>query len=113
MSIINRNWFSVSEDDDVKFLNEDLTQKLENKIKVLDEKLENKIKVLDEKINKIHELEEKLKTIEINCSKIINENLKVINRVLEAEVSIERTKNILLRKNISFPFTPLSTKMLL
>ena len=32
------------------------------------------------------------------CNKISNENLKLINRLLEAEISIERTKNILLRK---------------
>ena len=55
---------------------------------------------------------EKIKDLEIICNKISNENLKLINRVLEAEISIERTKNILLRKNISFPFTPLTSKFL-
>jgi chromosome segregation ATPase len=55
-----------------------------------------------EKINK------KIKENETLCNVIRNENLKLINRILEAEISVERTTNILLRKNISFPFTKLN-----
>ena len=55
----------------------------------------------------IDELKQKISIIEVA-------NLKLINRILEAEISLERTKNILLRKNISFPFvaTPLSNRFL-
>lgn len=55
-----------------------------------------------EKMNK------KIKENETLCNKIRNENLKLINRILEAEISVERTTNILLRKNISFPFTKIN-----
>jgi len=55
-----------------------------------------------EKINK------KIKDNETLCNVIRNENLKLINRILEAEISVERTTNILLRKNISFPFTKIN-----
>ena len=69
-------------------------------------------------------MEEMSSTIE-NTSSIIDvlkqkfsmievENLKLINRILEAEISLERTKNILVRKHISFPFisTLLSNRFL-
>jgi len=97
-STINGNWFSVSEDKEVEFLNLNEDEKE-------DKKLDKRFKDLEDKLNRIYELEERVKELETTCHKIRNENLKLINRVLEAEISIERTKNILLRKNISFPFT--------
>ncbi|NDF15947.1 hypothetical protein EB061_11610, partial [bacterium] len=33
-------------------------------------------------------------------------------RVLEAEIAMERYKNLLLRKNISFPFSPITAKII-
>lgn len=104
-SRINGNWFSVSEDKEVEFLNLNEDEKE-------DKKIDKRFKDLEDKLNRIYELEERVKELETTCHKIRNENLKLINRVLEAEISIERTKNILLRKNISFPFTPLTTKFL-
>jgi len=104
-STINGNWFSVSEDKEVEFLNLNEDEKE-------DKKLDKRFKDLEDKLNRIYELEERVKELETTCHKIRNENLKLINRVLEAEISIERTKNILLRKNISFPFTPLTSKFL-
>ena len=101
MSIINGKWFSVSEDSELEVMEENKEREYEKRIKDLEEKVE-----------RIKDLEDKIHHLETTCNKIRNENLKLINRVLEAEISIERTKNILLRKNISFPFTPLTTKFL-
>jgi hypothetical protein len=78
---LNENWFSI-----------DTEEKMEKRIIELEKK--------DEILNN------KLKELEMICMNIQNENMKLINRVLETEISLERTKNILLRKNISFPFTP-------
>jgi hypothetical protein len=71
------------------------------------EKLENENNELKERINIFST---RLKSNETSCNSIKNDNLKLINRILEAEISVERTTNILLRKHISFPFTPLSNK---
>jgi|Laugresu1bdmlbsd_1035121.scaffolds.fasta_scaffold04859_3 hypothetical protein len=111
MSIINGKWFSVSEDSELEVMEENKEREYEKRIKDLEEKVE-RIKDLEEKVERIKDLEDKIHHLETTCNKIRNENLKLINRVLEAEISIERTKNILLRKNISFPFTPLTTKFL-
>jgi chromosome segregation ATPase len=78
-----------------------------NDLKKSIEEMENKDRELKEEIEKIGV---RLKTNETTCNVIRNENLKLINRILEAEISVERTTNILLRKHISFPFTPLSNK---
>lgn len=49
----------------------------------------------------------KMKEMEIH-------HLKLTNRLLESEISKERAQNLLLRKHISFPFTPtLLTKNLI
>lgn len=105
MSIINGKWFSVSEDTELEVIEENKEREYEKRIRDLEEK----VKKFEEKVEK---LEDNINDLETTCNKIRNENLKLINRVLEAEISIERTKNILLRKNISFPFTPLTTKFL-
>lgn len=122
MSIINGNWFSIEEDKEVEFFinvnndngkngNNENENEIEKRIKELDS-CKEKIKELEKRIKELDSYKEKIKELETICNKISNENLKLINRVLEAEISIERTKNILLRKNISFPFTPLTSKFL-
>lgn len=109
MNTINSDWFSISNDDD-KEIKENIEKSLKyDQLLEKNKDLENKVKELE---NKLKELENKTIDLDLTCNKIRNENLKIINRVLEAEISIERTKNILLRKNISFPFTPLTTKFL-
>jgi len=63
----------------------------------------------DEELRKkIKDMNKKVLDNESTCNVVRNENLKLINRILEAEISVERTTNILLRKNISFPFTKLN-----
>lgn len=44
-----------------------------------------------------------------HITQLQNDNLKLVNRILEAEIAVERYKNLLLRKNISFPFSPMMT----
>jgi predicted nucleic acid-binding Zn-ribbon protein len=80
---------------------------LKKDIEKIEERIENNDIELKGEIEKIYT---KLKANETVCNSIKNDNLKLINRILEAEISVERTTNILLRKNISFPFTPLSNK---
>jgi methyl-accepting chemotaxis protein len=69
--------------------------------------IDNMSSTIDNMSSTIEDLKQKFSIIEV-------ENLKLINRILEAEISLERTKNILVRKNISFPFiaTPLSSRFL-
>ena len=56
----------------------------------------------------IIELSQRLETIEKNIENLKTENLKLVNRMLEAEVSLERYKNLMLRKHITFPFSKFS-----
>lgn len=113
MSIINGNWFSIEEDKEIEFVKEDIRNiDIDN----IDNNTNDKIKELEKRVKELElssdNSNQKIKELETLCNKITNENLKLINRILEAEISIERTKNILLRKNISFPFTPLTSKFL-
>lgn len=133
MSIIKSSWFSINEDlkteqienTEELFFDIDISKKLEllekrirdcenTNISLLAsiEELNKKIDVIFEEDSRlkniIEEVQKKVKQNETNCNLIRNENLKLINRILEAEISVERTTNILLRKNISFPFTKLN-----
>jgi len=54
----------------------------------------------------IHHIENHLKGVEDRISYLITENLKLVNRLLEAEISLERARNSLVRNHIPFPFTP-------
>ena len=63
--------------------------------------------------DKIISIEKSLKVIEKSLSESILENLKLHTKILETELNLERTKNFLIRKNISFlfshiPFSPLA-----
>jgi predicted nucleic acid-binding Zn-ribbon protein len=115
MSNINNNWFSINNDENIE--TEDISE-LKKRIDTCENTLKSLLDVLEElkdKVNKFIDDQEKLKLKvkenETSCNVIRNENLKLINRILEAEVSVERTTNILLRKHISFPFTPLISKL--
>lgn len=65
---------------------------------------------LIEKVEKnsmnIAEIEKKISQFEKQVKDLTNENLRLVNRLLEAEISLERAKNSLVRKHIPFPFTP-------
>jgi chromosome segregation ATPase len=80
-------------------------------LKLLDEmkkNIEDMKKDDDKLLKELENLKVSVKKNDTTCNLIKNENLKLINRILETEVSIERTTNILLRKGISFPFTKIN-----
>lgn len=64
----------------------------------------------DERINELEkrmmELDQRQKYLETMIHTLTNENLKMINRVLEAEIALERSKNSLIRNHIPFHFSP-------
>lgn len=119
---INTNWFSIEEDkQDEEYIIEtkkELTKRIDScekhlkSIQLILDDLKNQMDTLskkDEEITKIiQEIQTKVRNNETSCNVIRNENLKLINRILEAEISVERTTNILLRKHISFPFTKIN-----
>lgn len=127
---INTNWFSIDKDDKEYIVesnsnidsNIDSNVELKKRIdscentlrsieKILEDlktQLENFHKEDQEMKKQLQEIQTKIKSNETSCNVIRNENLKLINRILEAEISVERTTNILLRKNISFPFTKIN-----
>jgi hypothetical protein len=138
MSInIRTEWFAI-EDEDNEYMDEkddknkyfsiegsNISEKLEilekrieicediNKtiLKTLEELKKNIDRVFEDDINikkQIDDIRACVKSNETSCNVIRNENLKLINRILEAEISIERSTNILLRKGISFPFTKIN-----
>jgi septal ring factor EnvC (AmiA/AmiB activator) len=135
MSVIKSAWFSIDQDQQIEKNDEiffdidrvdlDISKKLELLEKRIQEceniniSLLSSIEELKKKIDTvfeedirmksiIEEVHSKIKQNETSCNIVRNENLKLINRILEAEISVERTTNILLRKNISFPFTKIN-----
>ena len=127
---MNASWFSIKkEEKDITLIDcETDTKELNKKIEELSIENKNMSTTIQDMSSSIEDMSSKIEsmssTIETNSStfdalkqklSIIEvENLKLINRILEAEISLERTKNILVRKNISFPFiaTPLSNRFL-
>lgn len=124
---INTNWFSIDKEDKEYIIESnsnidynilELTKRIdscENTLKSIEKTLEDLKSQLDifykedqETKKQLQEIQTKVKANEKNCNVIRNENLTLINRILQAEISVERTTNILLRKNISFPFTKLN-----
>ena len=93
---IDDQWYSV----DSK--NEEKDKKEKNEI-------ENRVSVME---NRMKEVEIQLMETQKMMNVLRNENLKLINRVLEAEIALERAKNSLLRNHIPFPFasSPLHNK---
>lgn len=83
------------------------------------EKNERNEKNINEIHEKVKELETKIVSFERNLERmeslvhsLTNENLKMTNRVLEAEIALERAKNSLVRNHIPFPFStsPISNR---
>ena len=117
---MNASWFSIKkEEKDITLVDceIELSKKIEelsieNKnmsstIQGMSSKMEDMSSTIETMSSIIDALKHKFSIIEV-------ENLKLINRILEAEISLERTKNILVRKHISFPFisTLLSNRFL-
>lgn len=71
--------------------------------------IESRVKEIE---NRLKEMEFQMMETQKMMNVIRNENLKLINRVLEAEIALERAKNSLLRNHIPFPFasSPLHAK---
>lgn len=73
-------------------------------------KIIDKMAELEKKIEKntstITDMDKKMAYFEKQVKDLTNENLRLVNRLLEAEISLERAKNSLVRKHIPFPFTP-------
>lgn len=82
-------------------------ESMSSTIESMSSKMEEMSSTMENTSSIIDVLKQKFSMIEV-------ENLKLINRILEAEISLERTKNILVRKHISFPFisTLLSNRFL-
>uniref|UniRef100_A0A6C0KDL1 Uncharacterized protein n=1 Tax=viral metagenome TaxID=1070528 RepID=A0A6C0KDL1_9ZZZZ len=81
---------------------QNLDEKYDEKVQNLDEKYDEKVQNLEEKIEKI---EHQIKEMDEQIHYLTNNNLKLINRLLEAEISLERAKNSLVRNHIPFPFS--------
>jgi hypothetical protein len=71
--------------------------------------MENRINIME---LHMREMEINLREMQKTINVMHNENLKLVNRVLEAEIALERAKNSLLRNHIPFPFasSPLHNK---
>ena len=63
----------------------------------------NRVDLLEQRLE---EMEHCLRGVEARLSYLVTENLKLVNRVLEAEIALERARNSLVRQHIPFPFTP-------
>ena len=108
LSIENKNMNSTIED--MSLTIEDMSSKLEG----MSSKMEDMSSTIQGMSSTIQDMSSVIDTLKHKFSIIEVENLKLINRILEAEISLERTKNILVRKHISFPFisTLLSNRFL-
>ena len=127
---MNASWFSIKkeEKDDCEIeLNKKIEElSIENKnmnstiedmsltIEDMSSKMEDMSSTIQGMSSTIQGMSSVIDTLKHKFSIIEVENLKLINRILEAEISLERTKNILVRKHISFPFisTLLSNRFL-
>ncbi len=92
---INEQWCSIESENNE---NNENNENIKN-----NQKIEERFKEMEQKIIL---LEKEIKKMESQVHTLSNENLKMVNRVLEAEISLERAKNSLVRKHIPFPFTP-------
>jgi hypothetical protein len=95
MTTITENWCDITDDSTVRL----------KKIEIYTNSLEERIKHL-EKIVEEHETKRNIenKRMSDHLKDMSTENLKMMNRMLEAEISLERTKNLLVRNNIPFSF---------
>lgn len=67
---------------------------------------------LNECLREIQQLRDDVSECRVKLQTMETDNLRLVNRVLEAEIAMERYKNLLLRKNISFPFSPITAKII-
>ena len=132
---MNASWFSIKKEKDITFVDCETEKELSKKIEELSIENKNMSSTIESMSSTIEDLSSKIEsmsstiesmsaTIQHTSSTVDSlkhkfsiievENLKLINRILEAEISLERTKNILVRKHISFPFisTLLSNRFL-
>lgn len=125
---MNASWFSIKKEKDITFVDCETDKELSKKIEELSIENKNMSSIIEELSSKIESMSSTIEsmssTIQHTSSTVDSlkhkfsiievENLKLINRILEAEISLERTKNILVRKHISFPFisTLLSNRFL-
>ena len=122
LSIENKNMNSTIEDmsltiEDMSSKMEDMSstiQGMSSTIEDMSSKMEDMSSTIQGMSSTIQGMSSVIDTLKHKFSIIEVENLKLINRILEAEISLERTKNILVRKHISFPFisTLLSNRFL-
>ncbi len=105
-------WYTLDTDKElVKNLDLRL-QQMEERQKELEQKnieMEERQKELEQKNREMKErqkeLEQKNREMDGQIHYLSNNNLKLINRLLEAEISLERAKNSLVRNHIPFPFS--------
>jgi predicted RNase H-like nuclease (RuvC/YqgF family) len=96
MATINENWCDItSSDSDARI------KKIETYVNSLEERVKHLEKIVEEHDTK-RNIENKNMTDHLKD--MSTENLKMMNRMLEAEISLERTKNLLVRNNIPFSF---------
>lgn len=91
----HEQWYSVDKD-------ESDNKKIEKRIEDLEKTTKDD---LEKNTKRIEDLEKYVKEIENHLQYLTNNNLKLINRLLEAEISLERAKNSLVRNHIPFPFS--------
>lgn len=82
--VVNENWCHI------------------NNINNHDEKNDDAQKITEKRFKF---LEERIKKMEEKMQEIQTEHLKTMNKLLETEISLERTKNLLVRNHIPFPFS--------
>ena len=94
----HEQWYSFDTD-------KELVKNLDLRVKEMEDhqkELEQKNKAIEDRQK---ELEQKNKEMDSQIHYLSNDNLKLINRLLEAEISLERAKNSLVRNHIPFPFS--------
>lgn len=93
----------------------DLSNLTEEKAQWFSIQSSDELQQLDHKFNdcirQIQDMRAELSDCRMKIHHMETENLRLVNRILEAEISMERYKNLLLRKNISFPFAPITAKI--
>ncbi len=87
----DHNWYDVIVKNEDKDIIMERIIKLEKRIEELEKDNVSLRDILKEQSNEM--------------KSIVTEHLKTMNKLLETEVSLERTKNILLRNHIPFSFS--------
>jgi len=100
MSKINDHWYDLHNDKEDK---DDKEDKLD-------------LKKLEKRVQELEKEKDDMKASLLSMKEMVREsnaeNLKTVNRLLEAEISLERTKNMLVRNHIPFSFTSATNSIL-